>query len=106
MTGARESRMASMLAPLEGWERSTIMPRRFHFGDDLAAERGEAVVVGEALGLAGVGVGQLAVAVVGERHVPATAFVEFLHAFDIGADGVAVLNADDSGSGSPFCGWR
>ena len=70
-------------------------PEAIHFGDDLAAERRETVVVEVALGFAGIRIGELAVAVVGERHVAAAAVVELLHLFEIVADGISVLDADD-----------
>ena len=66
-----------------------------HFGDDLAAEGGESVVVEIAGGFARVRVGELAVAVVSEREVAAAAFVELFDAFEVEAEGVAVFDADD-----------
>ena len=66
-----------------------------HFLDDLTAERREAAPRPLVVRLAGVRVGELTVAVVRERHVPAAAVPELLHPLDIGAERVAVLDADD-----------
>ena len=69
-------------------------PPLVHLGDHLLAELAEAVVQPLAVALAGVGVGELAVAVVRERHVAAAAIVELLHALDVGAERIGVLDAD------------
>jgi hypothetical protein len=68
-----------------------------HLGDDLLAEIAEAVVEPLAAGLAGVRVGELAVTVMGQRHVPGAAIVELLDALHRGrgiTQGVAVLDAN------------
>ena len=56
----------------------------------------EAIVVQIAGGFAGVRIGELAVAIVGERHVAAAAIVELFDALDVIADGIAVLDTDES----------
>ena len=66
-----------------------------HLGDDFAAQRRQSVVVEVALGFSRIRIGELAVAVVGQRHVSPAAVVELLHSLDIGPDGISVLHADD-----------
>ena len=73
-----------------------MMPHLFISADDLFAERRQAIPL-PAVPLAGVGVRQLAVAVVRERHVAAAAHVELLHPVDRGAfvtQRVTVLDPD------------
>ena len=69
-------------------------PPFVRFGNHLLAELAEAVVQPLAVALAGVGIGELAVAVVRERHIAAAAIVELLHPLDVGADRIGVLDAD------------
>ena len=66
-----------------------------HLGDDLLAERRQAMphpVIGC---FAGVRVAQLAVAIVGQRHVAPAPVVELLHAAEIVGDAIAVLDAHE-----------
>ena len=65
-----------------------------HLGDRLLAELAQPVVQPLAVALAGVRVGELAVAVVRQRQVAAAAVVELLDARQVGADRVGVLDAD------------
>ena len=69
-------------------------PPLVHLGDRLLAHLAEAVVQPLAVALAGVRIGELAVAVVRERHVAAAAIVELLDALDVGAERIGVLDAD------------
>ena len=69
-------------------------PPLVHLGNHLLAHLAEAVVQPLAVALAGVRVGELAVAVVRERHVAAAAIVELLDALDVGAERIRVLDAD------------
>ena len=67
-------------------------PKPIHLGDHLFAEGREPVPF-PAIALAGLRVGELIVAVVGERQVARTAIVEFLDPGDVLADGIAVFDA-------------
>ncbi len=67
-----------------------------HLGDDLFAE-GRDTLPFPALALAGVGVAELVVAVVGERDVARAALVEFFHAAQIIAERITVLYAHERG---------
>jgi len=69
-----------------------------HFRDDPAAQRRKSVVVEIALRFAGIGIGELAVAVMRERHVTPAAIIELLDTLQVEADGIAILNADDGGA--------
>ena len=95
MTGAFDRPIACIIAPFDGCETSTMMPHWFISCDHLPAERRQAAPAPLVVGLAGVRIGELAVAVVRERHVAAAALVELLHPGDVGADRIAVLDADD-----------
>ena len=79
---------------LRGMREIDHDPPLVHLGNHLLAELAEAVVQPLAVALAGVRVGELAVAVVRERHVAAAAIVELLHALDVGAERIRVLDAD------------
>jgi hypothetical protein len=69
-----------------------------HLGDDFPAERRQSVVVEVALGFSRIRIGELAVAIVGQRHVSPAPVVELLHFLDIGPDGISVLHTDDGDS--------
>ena len=66
-----------------------------HLGDDLFAERREPIPF-PAVALAGVRIGELIVAVVGERQIARAAIVEFFDAGDVLAERIAVLDAHES----------
>src|SRR5262249_29136134 len=70
-------------------------PETIHLGDRLLAEGREPVPF-PAVSLAGVRIGQLIVAVVGERQVASSTIMEFLPSGDFLADGIAVLDAHQS----------
>ncbi len=69
-------------------------PPFVHLGNRLSAQLAEAVVQPLAVALAGVRIGELAVAVVGERHVAAAAIEELLDPRHVGAERIRVLDAD------------
>src|SRR5437667_4501494 len=48
-----------------------------------------------ALRLTGVGIGELAVAIVRQGHISAAAVVELFHPRNVGSDRISVLDADD-----------
>ena len=96
MTGAFDSAIACIIDCLRRMRDVDHDAESVHLGDDLLAERRQAVVQPPAVALAGVRVGELAVAVVRERHVARAAIVELLDAReDVGAERVAVLDADE-----------
>jgi hypothetical protein len=70
-------------------------PEAIHLGDHFPAERRQSVVIEVALGFSGVRIGELAVAIVRQRHVSAAPIVELLHSLDVGPDGISILHADD-----------
>jgi hypothetical protein len=65
-----------------------------HLGDDLPAEGRKAVSL-PAIPLTGVGIGELAVAVMRKRQVASAAIEEFLHPTDLLADRITVFNANE-----------
>ncbi len=69
-----------------------------HFGDDLFAECGEAVVVGdgEVVEIAG-GVGPVVAVGPGEGHITRAEAVVFVELFQGVLDGMAALDADEDG---------
>ena len=94
MIGARRQRDRLHHRRLRGMRDVDHDAEAVHLGHGLAAGLAQAVVQPLAVALAGVRIGELAVAVVRERHVAAAAIVELLDAAEIGADRVGVLDAD------------
>ncbi len=95
MIGAFDSATACIIDALDVWDTSTIMPRRF-ISAMISRPSGLMPLFGASLRrLAGVRIRQLVVTVVRERHVAAAAVVELADTREVGADRIAVLDADD-----------
>ena len=95
MIGALDSAAVCIMESFDACDTSTIMPSRFISAMVLLAERRNAIPF-PAVALAGVGIGELIVAVVGERQVTGAAVVEFFDVGDVFAERIAVLDADES----------
>ncbi len=67
---------------LRGMRQIDHHPQAIHLGDDFPAQRRQSIVIEVALGFARIRIGQLAVAVVGQRHVSPAPVVELLHSFE------------------------
>ena len=68
-----------------------------HLADYLLAKRRESIPAPDTVALAGVGIGELTVPVVRQRHVAPAAFVELADVGDVCADREAILDADENG---------
>ena len=69
-------------------------PEPVHLPNRFPPQIAEPAVEPDAVPLSGIGVGELAVAVVGEGHVAAPELMKLLDAAQVQADGVGVLDAD------------
>ena len=69
-------------------------PQAIHLRNHFAAQRRQTIVVKIALRFSGIRIRKLAVAIVGQRHIARAPVVKLLYPFDVGPNGIAVLNAD------------
>ncbi len=95
MIGAFDSATACIIDALDGWDTSTIMPRRFISAMTSRPSGLMPLFGASSRRFACVRIRQLVVTVVGERHVTAAAVVELADTRDVGADRIAILDADD-----------